>query len=110
MGGTLKITGLSLLGGAILLLAGVLLVDMDSWLATTRVDSITLNEQNALVGNEPAAFDGDALRLTFPKSGALTAGLKLEKPIRAADYRYLRLAVRHEGKQGYVGVLSLIHI
>ncbi|NND66550.1 MAG: hypothetical protein HKN19_03085 [Halioglobus sp.] len=106
MGGTLKITGLSLLAGALLLLAGVLLVDMDSWRASSDVASIELDSQTALVRNKPARFDGEALRLTFAKGGGLTVGLKLEAPIKTADYRYLHLALRHEGKQGYVGIIG----
>lgn len=104
MGGTLKITGLSLLAGATLLLAGLLLVDMGSWRAASPVDSILLDENTARVNNKPAQLNGGALTLTFPKSGTLGVGLRFAQPIKAANYRYLHLSLQQEGGSGYVAI------
>ena len=104
MGGTLKITGLSLLAGAILLLAGVLLVDTGSWRAPGDIASIRLSDDTARVNNQPVTVNGD-LTLTFPDSGSLLVGLKFAQPITAANYRYLHLDLQQQGIQGHVAIL-----
>lgn len=100
MGATLKITGLSLLAGALLLLVGVLLVDPGSWRPAAHVASISLDERTARVNNKPVASRGDAQSLTFPDSGYLTVGLKFTQPITASQYRYLHLSLERDDGPG----------
>jgi len=86
MGGTLKTTGLSLLAGAILLLVGVLLMDIGSWLSSARVESIGLDERTARVDNKTATLTNDSLQLVIPDIRVFVVGLKFEQPINTQDY------------------------
>ncbi len=103
VGGTLKTTCLCLLTGALLLLAGLLLIDMDSWRASSHVDPVYLDASNGRINNKPAAT-GTPLSLTLPESGFLTVGLKFAQPLATADYRYLHLSLYQDGRQGRIAI------
>lgn len=104
MGGTLKTTGLSLLAGAILLLVGVLLMDIGSWLSPGGVEPIVLDERTARIDNKTATPTDGSLRLVIPDIRVFAVGLKFEQPINTQDYRYLHIALDEDGIQSDVAI------